>query len=84
LRFRLSLLMFLQLFTWGAWFVSMGTYLATTMAASGAQSGLAYATQSWGAIAAPLLFGSIADRFFRAERVLGVLHLVGGLALSTG
>ena len=74
-------MMFLQFFIWGGWFVTLGSYLAGTLHASGAQIGLAYATQSWGAIVAPLLVGLVADRFFNAERLLGTLHIVGAMLL---
>lgn len=75
---RLSAMMFLQFFIWGSWFVTMGTFLDNNLQANGAQIGLAYATQSWGAILAPFIIGLIADRYFNAERILGVLHLLGG------
>jgi nucleoside transporter len=78
---RLSVMMFLEFFIWGGWFVTMGSYLGTTLSASGSQIGLAYATQSWGAIIAPFIFGLIADRYFNAERVLAVAHLLGGVLL---
>ena len=83
MKVRLSLMMFLEFFIWGGWFVTMGSYLGTTLSASGSQIGLAYATQSWGAIIAPFIFGLIADRYFNAERVLAVTHLVGGALLLT-
>jgi nucleoside transporter len=71
-------MMFLEFFIWGGWFVTMGSYLAANLQASGAQTGLAYATQSWGAIIAPFIVGLIADRYVNAERLLGVIHLIGG------
>jgi nucleoside transporter len=74
-------MMFLQFFTWGGWFVTMGSYLASNLHASGAQSALAYSTQSWGAIIAPFIVGLIADRYFNAERLLGALHLAGGVLM---
>ncbi|WP_414828815.1 nucleoside permease [Alteromonas sp. H39] len=74
---RLSIMMFLQFFIWGGWFVTLGTYLANTLSASGGQVGMAFSTQSWGAIIAPFIIGLIADRYFNAERILGVLHLIG-------
>jgi len=74
-------MMFLQFFIWGGWFVSMGSYLASTLHASGAQTALAYSTQSWGAILAPFIVGLVADRYFNAERLLGALHLMGGVLL---
>jgi len=81
MKARLSVLMFLEFFVWGGWFVTLGSYLAQTLAASGVQTAAAYATQSWGAILAPFIVGLIADRYFNAERVLAVLHLVGGVLL---
>jgi nucleoside transporter len=81
LKPRLGAMMFLQFFIWGGWFVTMGTYLATTLDASGAEIGSAYSTQSWGAIVAPFIFGLVADRFVNAERLLGVIHLIGAVLL---
>ncbi|MBS0612677.1 MAG: MFS transporter, partial [Proteobacteria bacterium] len=78
---RLRLMMFLQFFIWGGWFVAMGSHLAIGLGASGAQIGAAFSTQSWGAIIAPFIVGLIADRYFNAERVLGVLHLAGAALL---
>src|ERR1700733_7883893 len=81
MKARLSLMMFLEFFIWGGWFVTMGSYLGATLGASGAQIGQAYSTQSWGAIIAPFIFGLIADRYFSAERMLALTHLLGGLLL---
>lgn len=77
IRTRLSIMMFLQFFIWGGWFVTLGTFLANNLNASGGQIGMAFSTQSWGAIIAPFIIGLIADRYFNAERILGVLHLLG-------
>jgi nucleoside transporter len=74
-------MMFLQFFIWGGWFVTLGTFLGNTLGASGGQIGMAFSTQSWGAILAPFLIGLIADRYFNAERILGLLHLVGAALL---
>jgi nucleoside transporter len=74
-------MMFLEFFIWGAWFVTMGSYLANTLDASGAQIGLAYSTQSWGAIIAPFIIGLIADKYFNAERLLGIIHLAGAVLM---
>ena len=70
-------MMFLQFFIWGGWFVTLGSYLGNNLQATDAQSSMAFSTQSWGAIIAPFIIGLIADRFFNAERILGLLHLVG-------
>jgi nucleoside transporter len=81
MRLRLSVLMFLEFFIWGGWFVTLGSYLAQSLSASGVQIAAAYSTQSWGAIIAPFVIGLIADRYFNAERVLAILHLAGGALL---
>lgn len=80
-RLQLSLMMFLEFFIWGGWFVTMGTYLGNTLNADGASVGQAYGTQSWGAIIAPFIIGLIADRYFNAERILGVMHFIGALLM---
>lgn len=77
IKIRLGSMMFLQFFIWGAWFVTLGTFLSQTLKADGPQIGAAFASQSWGAIIAPFFVGLIADRFFNAERILGILHLIG-------
>ncbi|HMK26725.1 MAG TPA: nucleoside permease [Chitinophagaceae bacterium] len=76
-RIQLSLMMFMNFFIWGIWFVTMGTYLGTALKAEGVQIGAAYGTQALGAIIAPFIIGLIADRFFSAQKILGVLHLAG-------
>lgn len=77
-RIQLSTMMFLNFFVWGIWFVTMGTYLTKGhIGATGGQTGLAYGTQCLGAIIAPFIIGMIADRFFAAQKILGVLHLAG-------
>ena len=80
LRLRLSLMMFVQFFIWSSWWVPYGSFLAKHGLA--AHIGQVYATQGYAAILAPLFIGAIADRFFRAERVMGVLHLCGAAALT--
>jgi nucleoside transporter len=77
IRIKLSTMMFLEFFIWGSWFVTMGTYLGKTLHASGTQNATAYATQALGAIIAPFVIGLIADRYFSAQKILGVLHIIG-------
>jgi len=77
IRIQLSTMMFLNFFIWGIWFVTMGTYLGSKLRADGVQIGLAYGTQSLGAIIAPFIIGLIADRYFAAQKILGILHLAG-------
>lgn len=87
-RIQLSIMMFLNFFVWGIWFVTMGTYLGTsavdkgaTLGASDTEIASAYGTQAWGAIIAPFVIGLIADRFFSAQIILGILHLIGAALL---
>lgn len=84
IRFQLSAMMFLQFFIWGAFFVPLGGYLAKIFSEKeGLNSiiGNIYSTQNWGALIAPLIVGLIADRFFNAEKVNGILHLAGAAFL---
>ncbi len=74
-------MMFLEFFVWGAWFVTMGTFLSQMFDASGAALAQAYETQSIGALIAPFIIGLIADRYVAAQKLLGGLHLAGGLLL---
>lgn len=76
---RLSVMMFLQFFAWGAWYVSMTGFI--NKSGMGAVTGAAYTVGPLAAIFAPFFLGMIADRFFATERVLGFLHIVGGLCL---
>jgi nucleoside transporter len=81
IQVQLSIMMFLEFFIWGGWFVTLGTFLGSNLNASGAETGMAFSTQSWGAIIAPFIIGLIADRFFNAEKILGILHLIGAILM---
>jgi MFS family permease len=76
-RIQLMLMMFLMFFTWGSWYGQMGKYLFTSLNATGDQIGNAYATFSIASIIAPFFVGMIADRFFSAQKVMGILNLMG-------
>jgi nucleoside transporter len=74
-------MMFVQYFIYGSWLVTLGTFLGNVLGASGKEVGVAYMIPAIAAIVSPFLVGMIADRFFATERMLAVLHLVGGALL---
>ncbi|NIG52026.1 nucleoside permease [Chitinophaga sp. Cy-1792] len=81
-RLQLSFMMFLEFFTWGAWFVTLGTFVLHNLkGTSDGDISTAFLTQSYGAVIAPFIVGILADRFFSAQIMLGVIHLVGAVLL---
>ncbi|WP_276501611.1 nucleoside permease [Terrimonas pollutisoli] len=80
-RIQLSLMMFIEFFIWGSWFVTLGTFLSVNLSATGGQTASVFSTQSWGAIIAPFIIGLIADRYINAEKILGFLHIVGAILM---
>lgn len=77
----LSSMMFLQYYIWGAWYVTMGTYMGTVLKSSGMDIGAAYSAGAIATIISPFFVGMIADRFFAAQKIMGVLHLLGAALL---
>ncbi|MGA1524108.1 MAG: MFS transporter, partial [Planctomycetota bacterium] len=79
---RLSVMMFLQFFIWGSWYVTVGNFITAAKWAD-ADVGWAYQVGPIAAVASPLFLGMIADRFFASERVLATMHLLGGIVMFT-
>jgi nucleoside transporter len=79
---RLSVMMFLEFFVWGSWYVTLGTWLSTTLQFSAEEVGWAAGTTAVGAIVSPFFVGVIADRRFATQKILGVLHGMGALLLA--
>jgi nucleoside transporter len=80
-RYQLMAMMFLLYFIWGSWYGQMSKYMFNTLHATGVQVGGAYAAFSIAMIIAPFFVGMIADRYFAAQKVLGVLSLAGAALL---
>src|SRR5712691_8386332 len=81
---RLSLMMLLNYVVWGAWYVTIGTYLTATLKFTGTQAGAIFGTTALACMISPLFVGLIADRFFATERVLATMHLRGAGLLYLG
>src|SRR6476469_9283538 len=80
-RLKLSVLMFLQYFVWGAWSVTLGTWLGQTLGFSGEQIGLVAGTTALAAMISPFFVGMVADRFMATARIMAALRGIGGLVL---
>src|SRR5580698_1842110 len=78
---QLSIMMLLEYFIWGAWYVTMGTYMGEHLHASGLQIGAAYSALAIATMISPFFVGMIADRYFAAQRIMGVLHIIGAILL---
>ncbi|QZK98359.1 nucleoside permease [Flavobacterium psychrophilum] len=79
---RLTIMSFLQFFVWGAWLITVGNYWFTTKQWSGAEFGAIFSTLGLSSILMPALTGIIADKWVNAEKLYGVLHILGGLAIA--
>lgn len=77
----LASMMFLEYFVWGAWYVTMGTYMSENLNSSGVQIAAAYSGLAIATMISPFFVGMIADRFFAAQKLMGVLHLLGAALL---
>ncbi|RPE13035.1 MFS transporter [Chitinophaga lutea] len=81
IRLQLSFMMFLEYFIWGAWYVSTNSYMKTNLGSSGQEIGYAYMALAIATMISPFFVGMIADRYFSAQKVMGVLHLAGAAML---
>ncbi len=81
-KFRITVLSFLQFFIWGAWLITIGNYWFGTKQWSGENFGDVFGTLGWASILMPAFIGIIADRWINAERLYGILHILGGLAIA--
>lgn len=77
----LGVMMFLEYFIWGAWYVTMSTYMKVHLGASDGEIGLTYGALAIATMISPFFIGLIADRFFAAQRLMGFLHLFGAALL---
>ncbi|HEY4337180.1 MAG TPA: nucleoside permease, partial [Puia sp.] len=78
---QLAFMMFVEYFIWGAWYVTMGTYMGEHLHSTGLQVGAAYSALAIATMISPFFVGLVADRYFAAQRIMGILHIVGGLLL---
>lgn len=81
IRARLSIMMFLNYVIWGAWYVTLSTYLTTTLHFTGTQAGAIFGTTALASMISPFFVGLVADRLFSTERVLAALHFIGAILL---
>lgn len=81
IKFRLTAMQFLQFFVWGAWLISLGGYMGGTLHFEGGQIGAIFATMGIASLIMPGVTGIIADKWINAERLYGILHLIGAAAL---
>jgi nucleoside transporter len=78
---RLGAMMFLQYIIWGAWYVTLNTYLTATLGFSGTQAGAVFGTTAIASLLAPFIVGLVADRFFATERVMATLYAIGAVLM---
>jgi NHS family xanthosine MFS transporter len=83
IKLRLTILSFLQFFIWGAWLITIGAYWFQTKQWSGAQFGAIFSTMGIASIFMPSLMGIVADKWINAEKLYGILHIMGGITLCT-
>jgi len=83
IKLNLKVMVFLQFFIWGAWLVTFGSYMINTLGFTGSDVGIVYSSKGLAAVIMPSLVGIIADRWVKANRLYGILHILGAIALFT-
>src|SRR5260370_32762593 len=78
---QLAFMMFVEYFIWGAWYVTMGSYMPAHLHSSGGDIGDAYSALAIATMISPFFVGLVADRYFAPQRIMGVLHVLGGVLL---
>ncbi|MDO5978087.1 nucleoside permease [Flavivirga spongiicola] len=81
IKIQLAVMMLFQYTIWGAWYVTLSSYLGTTLQFEGTQIGLIYGSFALAAIISPAIVGVLSDKLFSAQKVLGVLHVIGAVLL---
>lgn len=82
IKLRLKIMNFLEYFIWGAWLISLGSYVGNTLHFDGVQIGSFFATMGIASLFMPALLGIVADRWIPAQILLGVCHLLGAVFLT--
>jgi nucleoside transporter len=77
----LAIMMFLEYFVWGAWYVTLGTYMGENLHSTGLQIGSAFGALAIATMISPFIVGMIADRYFAAQKIMGVFHILGAVLL---
>src|SRR3954465_14347621 len=78
---QLAFMMFVEYFIWCAWYVTMGTYMGENLHSTGLQIGAAFSALAIATMISPFFIGMIADRYFAAQKIMGIFHIVGGALL---
>ena len=81
LKTRLGVMMFVQYAIWGSWYVTLSTYLTSTLHFTGTEAGAVFGTVSVASLVSPFFVGLVADRFFATERVMAVLYILGAVLM---
>ena len=81
IKFRLTVMSFLQFFVWGAWLITIGTYCFNAKGWTGAEFGAIFSTLGLSSLFMPAITGIIADKWLNAEKLYGILHILYGIIL---